>query len=89
MHPNLTNLHVYGCHAYIKHTEQDISSQQDKMEPHALIGYLISFITSNIWHVWIPEQQQVVSTHDVMFNKSKQYNLADPTSREEDIPVIQ
>ena len=26
MCPNLTNLHVYGCCAYVKHTEQDISS---------------------------------------------------------------
>ena len=59
------------------------------MEPHALIGYLISFIASNIWHVWIPEWQQVVSAHDIVFDESKQYNPADPIPREEDIPVVQ
>ena len=89
MHPNLTNLCVYGCHACVECTEQDIGSYQDKMELHALISYLISFIISNIWCVWIPEQQQVVSAHDVIFDESKQYNPADPTSREEDIPVVQ
>ena len=89
MHPNLTNLCVYGCHAYVKYTEQDIGSCQNKMELHALIGYLIGFIISNIWCVWIPEQQQVVSAHDVIFDESKQYNPADPTPREEDIPVVQ
>ena len=59
------------------------------MKLHALIDYLISFIILNIWHVWIPKQQQVVSTHDVIFDESKQYDPADPTSREEDIPVVQ
>ena len=59
------------------------------MELHALIDYLISFIMSNIWCVWIPEWQQVVSTCDVVFDESKQYDLADPTPRKEDISVVQ
>ena len=77
--PNLANLHVYGCRAYVKRSEQDIGSRHDKMEPRALIGYLVGFIASNIWRIWIPEQQQVVSARDVTFDESKQYRPDEPT----------
>lgn len=91
--PNLANLRIYGCRAYVKQTAQDIGSQHDKMEPRALIGYLVSFVASNIWHVWIPERKHVVSARDVVFDESKQYNLDDPfpiikiEDVEPDIPV--
>lgn len=55
MHPNLANLRVYGYCAYMKCTKQDIGSQQDKIELCALISYLVGFIASNIWCVWIPK----------------------------------
>lgn len=48
MRPNLANLQVYGCHAYVKHTEQDIGSKCDKMKSWAMIGYLVGFVMSNI-----------------------------------------
>lgn len=69
---------MYGCCAYIKHEQLDIGSQHDKMEPQAIISYLISFVASNIWHIWIPEHQKVVSTHNVTFDESKQYDSKEP-----------
>ena len=76
--PNLANLRLYGCRAYIKRTERDLGSKRDKMEPRAIIGYLVGFIASNIWRIWLPEQKQVVSARDVKFDETKQYNPNDP-----------
>ena len=71
--PNLANLRVYGCRAYVKLSEHDLGSKRDKMAPRAVVGYLVGFIASNIWRIWLPEQKKVISARDVKFDETKQY----------------
>lgn len=57
-----------------------------------MIGYLMGFVASNVWCVWLPECQKVISTRDVVFDESKQYDPDDPfqgvniPEREPDLP---
>lgn len=69
--PNLANLHVFGCCAYVCDPKVP---QGQKMAPRAWIGYLVSFEASNIWQIWNPHHQEVVKERDVIFDESLFYD---------------
>lgn len=76
--PNLANLRLYGCRAYVKLPKRDQGSRRNKMAPRAVIGYLVGFVASNIWRIWLPEEKKVVSARDVKFDEKNQYKPDDP-----------
>ena len=49
-----------------------------KLEPHAHIGYLVGYDSTNIFWIWIPSKQKVISTCDVTFNETLFYDLKIP-----------
>ena len=70
----IAHLKVYGCRAYpLIH---EIPKKQ-KLQPRAQIGYLIGYNSSNIFRIWIPQEQRVIVTRDVTFDESKKYNPDD------------
>ncbi|KAJ6020318.1 hypothetical protein N7522_000393 [Penicillium canescens] len=71
LRPNLSNLRLYGCRAYVM--RQGIA-KSDKMEPRAEIGYLVGYVASNIWKIWLPQLNQVREFRDVVFDENIQYN---------------
>ena len=42
-----------------------------QFDPRAWIGFLIGYSSSNIYRVWIPAQNKVISTRDVIFNEDE------------------
>src|ERR1700730_7563158 len=81
--PNLAHLQAFGCRAY-PHIQN--APKLDKIEPRAHIGYLVGYDSTNIFRIWIPSQEKVISTRDVTFDERKRY---DPSieSQESPIPV--
>lgn len=70
LRPNLSNLRLYGCRAYVM--RQGIA-KSDKMEPRAEIGYLVGYVASNIWKIWLPHLNQVREFRDVVFDENIRY----------------
>jgi hypothetical protein len=62
--PNLANLRVYGCRAYIC---CEGIPKLDKMAPRAWVGYLVGYTASNIWKIWDPKANTVTDKRDVKF----------------------
>jgi hypothetical protein len=72
--PQLAHLHLYGCRAYP--LRRDLL-RLNKLEPRAMISYLIGYNSSNIYRIWIPSQIRVIRTRDVMFNYSRFFDPAE------------
>ncbi len=41
-----------------------------KLDSHVYIGYLVGYISTNIYKVWIPQKGKVLLTRDVIFDES-------------------
>jgi hypothetical protein len=70
--PNLAHLKAFGSRAYL-HIHN--APKLDKILPKAHIGYLVGYDSSNIFRIWIPSKEIVISTCDVTFNERKRYDL--------------
>lgn len=73
--PNLSHFWKIGCKAYslnkhIPHTQ--------KFQEQVHIGYLIGYDSTNIFWIWIPSQQKVIHTQDVIFDKTSIYKPHEP-----------
>jgi hypothetical protein len=69
--PDLSNLKRYGSRAYTRITS---IPRLEKLKPRALIGYLVGYVALNIWRIWIPSRNKVISARDCIFDESKTYN---------------
>src|SRR5271167_944321 len=45
-----------------------------RLNPKAWIGFLIGYNSSNIYRIWIPAQNKVISTRDVIFNEDELFS---------------
>ena len=67
-----THLWAYGCKAYAMTTVAQKKQQRlQRLNPKAWIGFLIGYSSLNIYRIWIPAQNKVISTRDVIFNKDR------------------
>src|ERR1700730_11184071 len=55
--PSLTYIYVYGCKTY---TLDKKVKRGDKLAPRALIGHLVSYNLTNIYHIWILSLHKVI-----------------------------
>jgi transposase InsO family protein len=69
------HLRILGSRAYVK---IDNVKRTHKVDPRALIGYLVGYDSTNIFRIWIPQKRKVVRTRDVVFDENKRYNPKDP-----------
>lgn len=74
LRPNLSNLRLYGCRAYVMRRG---IAKTDKMAPRAEIGYLVGYVASNIWKIWLPQLNQVREFRDVVFDENVRFNPAE------------
>jgi len=76
--PKLNHTRAYGCKAYalIKNRPR-----LNKLDPKAFIGYLVGYNSTNIYRIWQPKTDRVISTRDVTFDESEKYN---PSVKETD-----
>ncbi|CAD6505921.1 BgTH12-06853 [Blumeria graminis f. sp. triticale] len=69
--PDLSHMHPFGCRVYVF---QHNIPRLKKMQPRALIGYLVGYDSRNIYRVWMPSKEKVIRTRDVVFNDDLFYN---------------
>ena len=77
--PKCYYLRPYGCRAYVFiHNRPKL----DKLAAKAYIGYLVSYVSTNIQRVQIPTLKRVILIRDVTFDTTKHY---DPKDNKHDI----
>jgi len=81
--PDQTHLRAYGCKVYaltpsaqkgVYNKLKDLPRWNPKLEPRAWIGYLVGYSLSNIYRIWNPITNRVISTRDVVFNEKEIFN---------------
>jgi hypothetical protein len=74
--PDTTYLKAYGCQAYplTKEAQKGTQKKDLKTQPHAEVGYLVGYDSTNIFRIWIPERQEVRRVRDVTFNETRFYD---------------
>lgn len=74
--PDITYLKAYGCQAYplTREAQEGIRKRDLKTQPHAEVGYLVVYDSTNIFRIWIPERQEVRRVRDVTFNETHFYD---------------
>ena len=70
--PGLAHMHPFGCRAYVV---QHKIPKLEKMQPRAVLGYLVGYDSTNIFRVWMPSKERVIRTRDVRFDD---YGMYDP-----------
>jgi len=73
--PAGVHLRVPGCRAYPR--DRDVP-RAAKNAPRAHIGYLVGYDSTNIYRIWVPSRNIVLSTRDVIFDESRLYDPNEP-----------
>jgi len=73
--PAGVHLRVPGCRAYPR--DKDVP-RAAKNAPRAHIGYLVGYDSTNIYRIWVPSRNVVLSTRDVIFDESRLYDPNEP-----------
>ena len=72
--PKCYHLRPYGCRAYaFIHNRPKL----DKLAAKAHVGYLVGYMSTNIWRIWIPTLKRVIPIRDVTFDTTKRYDPKD------------
>lgn len=73
LRPNWSGIYAYGCRAYP--LDRDRTAGRDKrgfkVNPRAHIGYLVGYVASNIYRIWVPTLDQVITTRNVTFDEHR------------------
>ena len=82
---NLSNIRLYGCLTYSRIIKR---VQSDKISPRAEIGYLVGYISKNLYKVWFPHKGRtgigrVDVVRDAVFDESRRYSKDRPIPDEE------
>jgi hypothetical protein len=73
--PNETHLKIYGCKAYALTAAAQLKQKRLKrFDPKAWIGYLVGYDSSNVYRIWNPALNKVVSTRDVIFDETSTFS---------------
>jgi hypothetical protein len=70
--PSLNHLVPYGCRAYAYIKKQP--KLEARLNHRAYIGYLVGYDSTNIFRIWHPKANTIISTRDVIFNMTKRYS---------------
>jgi hypothetical protein len=60
------------------YTRDPVVPRSNKLQPRALISYLVGYVASNIWKIWIPSKQTIKVARDVIFDKDSLYDPTQP-----------
>jgi hypothetical protein len=86
LRPDWSGIFAYGCRAYPLNRERAAGRHRRgfKVTPRGHIGYLVGYRASNIYRIWVPKLNQVITTRNVTFNEELFYNPGDESTA---IPV--
>ena len=87
LRPDWSGIYAYGCRAYPLDRERAAGRDRRrfKINPRAHIGYLVGYRASNIYRIWVPTLDQVITSRNVTFDKSRFYKR----ESEEEMPKEQ
>ncbi|KAJ6088976.1 hypothetical protein N7499_003084 [Penicillium canescens] len=68
---SLSNVRLYGSLAYCR---IPTIPRLNKMQSRAEVGYLVGFVASNIWKIWMPHRGQVRMVRDAVFDESRRFS---------------
>lgn len=74
--PNIAHIRLLGCKAYIHRTGPDAPLKIQKLEPRATIGFLVGWDSTTIARIWVPGQDKVIRTRNVLFDERQRYHTA-------------
>ncbi len=66
---------VYDCKAFSRLKKIDVLKRNEKMKSRVFIEYLIEYDIINIFRVWNLKKDDVSDYRDVIFNKTKFFNM--------------
>ena len=91
LRPDWSGVYAYGCRAYPLNRDRAAgrNKRSFKVSPRGHIGYLVGYRASNIYRIWIPELDQVITTRNVTFDESLFYGMSEPLTKESDKVQIQ
>lgn len=64
-------MHFYGCRAYPLRFK---ILRKNKLEPRAMIDYLMSYDFTNIFRIWVLSRNKMIRTKDVIFDHTRFYD---------------
>ena len=66
---------MYGARAYliIKDREARRNKRAYKVIPRGHLGYLVGYVASNIYRIWVPVLDRVIVTRNVIFDENILY----------------
>ena len=72
LRPDWSGIYAYGARAYplAKDREALRKKRAFKVDPRAHIGYLIGYVSSNIYRIWVPQLQRVIVSRNVTFDET-------------------
>jgi hypothetical protein len=82
--PSFAHTFAYGCRAYplLDQVRAGKWRLDFKLNPRTHIGYLMGYMSSNSWWIWVPVMNKCILTHDIHFYKSLFYDLqSEPMTR--------
>ncbi|KAI1829116.1 hypothetical protein DTO027I6_9863 [Penicillium roqueforti] len=87
---NLSNLRVYSCLAYSRILDSK-RTQSDKMSPRAEIGFLVGYVSKNLYRIWFPHKGgngRVDIVRDAVFDETRRYTIAKKLESEDAVSTL-
>jgi len=73
--PQLAHLKAYSCRAYAMTSDAQLKKKRlNKLDLQAYISYLVGYNSTNIYRIWIPHKDIIISTKDIIFDKKIFFN---------------
>jgi hypothetical protein len=82
---DLSGLRAYGSLTYIRVPTN--MGGQNKLKPRAMIGFLVGFVASNAWRVWLPQKGVVMVARDAVFDESQRWRPDMEYWKEHPLPI--
>lgn len=70
--PGQEHLKAYGCKVFVmKPDALRKEGRLKRLNPKAWIGYLVGYTSSNIYRIWVPVRNTIISARDVIFDEEQ------------------
>jgi hypothetical protein len=91
LRPDWNGIYAYGCRAYPMNKEREAGRDKRafKVFPRGHIGYLIGYVASNIYRIWVPVLGRVIITRNVTFDEGTFYRKEQEKEEGQPLSVVQ
>ncbi|KAK1913027.1 hypothetical protein P3342_004963 [Pyrenophora teres f. teres] len=72
--PDLSYVRIIGSRAYVLIKNRRDRPARAKLQERALMGWLVGIEATNIYKIWIPQSNRVITSRDVRIDKKVLYD---------------